>query len=103
MRFEFDLCRGLCGSAKLDPLSGENDWLRMCPAEFVVPNGEVMTKDLGRTLEAAGPGDGDGDPRSKRLLRHRAPPGAVVDMMLTIELKGGRWSMKVEAHARYYT
>lgn len=78
---EFDLCIAGCNGAKLDPLGGENDWLRLCAAEVPVPEGEVMIADLGPMIGAASPGEGEGEPLSKELLRHRALPGPVVDML----------------------
>jgi len=57
--------------------------VRLCPAWFAVPGGDVRIEDFGFILEALGPGDGVGDPRSNGLLRHRALPGAVVDMVAT--------------------
>lgn len=55
--------------------------MRLCPAELAVPGGDVIIEDFGLALGTVGPGDGEGDPRSKGLLRHRAPPGAVVDIL----------------------
>ena len=46
-----------------------------------MPEGEVMIADLGLVVGAARPGDGEGEPLSKGLLRHRALPGTVVDML----------------------
>ena len=46
-----------------------------------MPEGEVMIADLGLVLGAARPGEGEGEPPSKGLLRHRALPGPVVDML----------------------
>ena len=66
-----------CNGAKLDPLGGENDWLRLCAGRVTVLKGEVMTVDFGLVLK---PGDGEGDALSKGLLRHRALPEPVVDM-----------------------
>ncbi len=40
-----------------------------------------MTADLGRSPEAVGTGDGEGEPRLKGLLRHFAPPAAEIDML----------------------
>ena len=44
-----------------------------------------MTDDLGRMAEAPGAGDGEGEPRSKGLLRHREPPEAIVDISRLIK------------------
>lgn len=65
--------------------SGENDWLRLCPAGLAVPGGDVIMEDFGLALGTVGPGDGEGDPRSKGLLRHRPPPEAVVDMLAILK------------------
>ena len=46
-----------------------------------MPEGEVMTADLGLILGGAGPGEGEGEPLSIGLLPHRALPGPVVDML----------------------
>lgn len=46
-----------------------------------MPEGEVMIADLGLVLGTAKPGEGEGEPLSKALLRHRALPGPVVDML----------------------
>jgi len=46
-----------------------------------MPDGDVMIEDFGRVPTAVGPGDGDGEPRSKGLLRHRSLPEAVVAML----------------------
>lgn len=70
--------------ARADVQSGENDWLRLCAAGLAVPGGDVIIEDFGLALGAVGPGDGEGDPRSKGLLRHRAPPEAVVDMLAVL-------------------
>ena len=78
---ELDLCIAGCNGAKLVPLGGENDWLRLCAAGLPMPEGEVMIADLGLVVGAARPGDGEGEPLSKGLLRHRALPGTVVDML----------------------
>lgn len=56
--------------------------MRLCPVGFAAPVGDVKIEDLGLVPGAAGPGEGEGDPRSKGLLRHLAPPGAVVDMLV---------------------
>lgn len=81
LRFEIDLCLVALGGAIVDPLRGENDWLRLWPPELKPPVGEVMTADLGRSLEVVGTGDGEGEPRLKGLLRHFAPPAAEIDML----------------------
>ena len=78
---EFDLCIASCNGAKLDPLGGENDWLRLCVGGAPVPEGEVMVAVLGFTLGTMKPGERDGDPLSKGLLRHRALLGPAVDML----------------------
>ena len=46
-----------------------------------MPDGEVMIADLGLLLGVARPGEGEGEPLSKGLLRHRPVPGPVVDML----------------------
>ena len=46
----------------------------------------MNTDDLGLVLEAEDPGDGDSEPRSKRLLRHRSPIEAVVDISSLMHL-----------------
>lgn len=47
---------------------------------------DAVIEDLGRVLEAAEPGEGDGEPRSKELLRHRAPLDIVVGMLSALRL-----------------
>ncbi len=49
-----------------------------------MPDGDVKMDDLGLVGGAVGPGEGEGDPLSKGLLRHRAPPEAAVDMLLAL-------------------
>lgn len=46
-----------------------------------MPEGEVMIADMGLVLGAARPGEGEGDCLSKGVLRQRALPGPVVDML----------------------
>lgn len=55
----------------------------------------MRIEDLGLMMEALGPGEGVGDPRSKGLVRHRALPGAVVDMVAT-QLRFGRADLYYE-------
>ena len=52
-----------------------------------MPDGEVMMADLGLVLEVAMPGEGEGEPLSKGLLRHRALP-PVVDISARVSLDG---------------
>ena len=78
---EFDLCIASCNGAKLDPPGGENDWLRLCAGGAPVLEDEVTIAVLGLMLGAVRPGEGDGDPLSKGLLRHRALLEPVVDML----------------------
>ena len=84
--FEFDLSLVFCKGTKVDPLRGENDWLRVCAAGFAEPEGGVKMEDLGLVVDAVGPGDGEGEPLSKGLLRRRAPPAAVVDMIMSFQV-----------------
>lgn len=49
---ELDLCIASCEGAKLDPLPGENDWLRLCAEGCPGPEGEVITADLGLAFGA---------------------------------------------------
>ena len=79
---EFDLCIAGCNGAKLDPVGGENDWLRLCEAGSPVPEGEVMIADLGLVFGAIGSGESEGEPLSKGLLRHRTLPRPVVDIAI---------------------
>ena len=77
---EFDLCIACCNGAKLDPLGGENDWLRLCAGGAPAPEGEVMMADLGLVVGAAKPGEGEGEALLNVLLRHWVVTGPVVDM-----------------------
>ena len=81
VRVELDLCIASCKGAKLDPLGGENDWLRLCAEGCLVPEGEVITAGLGLALGAGMPGEGEGEALSKGFLRHRALPVPIVDML----------------------
>ena len=81
VRAELDLCIASCKGAKLDPLGGENDWLRLCAEACPVPGGEVITAGLGLALGAGTPGEGEGEALSNGFLRHRALPVPVVDML----------------------
>ena len=42
----------------------------------------MKTADFGLVLENVGPGEGEAESLSKGLLRQRAPPEVVVDMVL---------------------
>ena len=79
--FDTDLCLVVLGGATVDPLKGENDWLRLWPTGLKPSAGEVMTADLGRSPGITGAGDGDGELRLKGLFRHRAPPAAEIDIL----------------------
>ena len=46
-----------------------------------MPEGEVITAGLGLALGAGMPGEGEGEALSKGLLRQRALPVPVVDML----------------------
>ena len=52
-----------------------------------MPDGEVMMADLGLVLGVAMSGEGEGEPLSKGLLRHRALP-PVVDITARVSLHG---------------
>ena len=81
VRAELDLCIASGKGAKLDPLGGENDWLRLCAEACPVPEGDVITAGLGLALGAGMPGEGEGEALSNGFLRHRALPVPVVDML----------------------
>ena len=55
-----------------------------------MPEGEAIIADLGLVLGGAQPGEGDGELLWKGLLRHRALPGPVVDMLPSSLCKGFR-------------
>ena len=44
-------------------------------------DGGVKTADFGLVLENVGPGEGEAESLSKGLLRQRAPPEALVDIL----------------------
>lgn len=55
--------------------------MRLCAAGFEEFDGGVKTADFGLVLGNVGPGEGEAESLSKGLLRQRAPPEDVVDML----------------------
>ena len=70
--------------ARLDPLSGENDWFRAWPGGLRMLGLElVCCMDLGLPPGIDEPGEGDAESRVNGLVRHRGPFTAGTDIATT--------------------
>lgn len=69
--------------ARLDPLSGENDWFRAWPGGLRILGLELCCMDLGLPSGIDEPGEGDAESRVNGLVRHRGPFTAGTDIATT--------------------
>lgn len=82
LRLEVDLCRLIGTGARLEPLLGEKEWLRLCAGESGGRGDGLTTADIGLSFGFVGPGEGDAESLLKGLLRHRGPLPATEDIAL---------------------